>query len=46
MQLTDKTTSGRTVDIQPNGQQEQPIRRMAEREALGRSAEELTRLQD
>lgn len=43
MQPTEKATNRRTVDVQLNGQQEQLIKRMAQRDALGRPAEDLIR---
>ncbi len=44
MKPTDKGTNRRTIDVQLNGQQEQLVKRMVARDAVGRPADELIRL--
>jgi hypothetical protein len=44
MKPADKATNRRTIDVQLNGQQEQLVERMTERDTLARPAEELIRL--
>jgi hypothetical protein len=45
MKPTDKGTNRRTIDVQLNGQQEQLVKRMVARDAVGRPADELIRLE-
>jgi hypothetical protein len=44
MKPANKATNRRTIDVQLNGQQEQLVKRMTERDTLARPAEELIRL--
>jgi hypothetical protein len=43
MKPTDKATNRRTIDVQLNGQQEQLVKRMVARDAVGRPADALIR---